>query len=100
MNEFLKRLIEARDNISNFAERGVNNIADAGRGIAGRLRQNDQEMLDAERERNLRMINQNFGDSDNYLETLGKNRTSSPTIGPFISRLLGLRNQSDTGPSK
>ena len=78
---------------------GVGNVAKGTLQNMGNVREREQQMLDAERERNRDLMTRGFGSPEAYMEQ--QNATSTPklpktpgqSLGDFFKRLLELRNQ-------
>jgi len=93
MNELMNRLVALRSAGSNAGAAVGGAVAGlplkaarAGKLALEGMRRRDQQMLDAERERNQAMIIQNFGSLENYQRLQNESPLPEPTIGPALVR--------------
>lgn len=91
MDEFLEKLVALRSGIGNLAKGTLENM--------GNVREREQQMLDAERERNQQLIAKNFGNPGNYEEFLNSSstpelpKTPGQSLGDFFNRIASLRSR-------
>ena len=94
MNDFIERLVDLRGGLGKVG-RGIGKVAKGTLENMGNVREREQQMLDTERERNRRMIEENFGSVENYEQFLRENpmpKTFGESLGDFFGRLLHIRS--------
>lgn len=88
MDSFLQRLTELRGKVGNVAKGTLQNM--------GNVREREQQMLDAERERNEALMTQAFGSPQAYLDLASSTASTTPkvpgqSLGDFFERILSAR---------
>lgn len=89
MDEFLNALVALRSGAGNLAK----GVKGAGKKALQSIRDRDEAMLQAERSRNQKMIDQNFGGMENYNKFNEENPMPTTTLGDFFRRILESRGR-------